>query len=478
MLLKYFYDPKIAHASYLVGCQATGEAIIIDPGRDIEPYLHEAEANDMRIVAAAETHIHADFVSGSRELAECTGARLYLSDEGDENWKYQFLDSVAHQLVKDGDSFMVGKVKLAVMHTPGHTPEHISFILTDGGGGADKPMGIFTGDFIFVGSIGRPDLLEKAAGIGGTAVTGARQMFHSVQRFKALPDYLQVWPAHGAGSACGKGLGAIPSTTVGYEKLFNPALAYDDEESFIEYLLADQPEPPTYFAVMKRVNKEGPAVLHQMPRPEHLPAARLPQLIESGALVIDTRSAGSFAGRHIRGTINIPADQLSAWAGWYADYKNPIYLIIDSKNVPEAVRDLIYIGIDQVKGYFETAAIETLAETGQRVQSYQVVTPDMIADRILKGEVTVVDVRSQTEWDEGHIPGARHMMLGYLLDRADEIVNGVPLVVQCQTGARSAIGASILQAKGAREVINLQGGLRDWAAAGFPIEQPVGQAAG
>lgn len=471
MFLKYFYDQKIAHASYLVGCQKTGEAIVIDPARDIEPYIHEAEANDMRIVAAAETHIHADFVSGARELAERTGARLYLSDEGDKDWKYLYLDGYDHQLVYDGSTFAVGNVKFEVMHSPGHTPEHISFILTDIGGGANKPMGIFTGDFVFVGSIGRPDLLEKAAGIAGTSETGARQMFQSIQRFKQLPEYLQVWPAHGAGSACGKGLGAIPSTTVGYEKMFNPALAHEDEREFVNYLLADQPEPPRYFAVMKRVNKEGPAVLHRMPQPEHLPAGRIPALLESGALIIDTRHAGSFAGRHIPGTINIPADLLNTWAGWFVDYNQSIYLIADSEDVAEAVRDLVYIGIDKVAGYFETAAIETLAEAGVAPQSYEVATAAKLSDKMLNGEVAVVDVRNLTEWNEGHIPGAKHLMLGYLLERADEVVNGLPIVVQCRTGSRSAIGASILQAMGAKEVINLQGGIRDWATAGLPVEK-------
>ncbi|MDT8307099.1 MAG: MBL fold metallo-hydrolase, partial [Anaerolineae bacterium] len=198
MLLKYFYDEKLAHASYMVGCQMTGEAIVVDPGRDIEPYLRAADDNDMQVVGVAETHIHADFVSGGRELAERTGATLYVSDEGDENWKYQFVDGYAHRLLKDGDRFGVGNVEFEVLHTPGHTPEHISFVLTDRGGGAGEPMGVFTGDFVFVGAIGRPDLLEKAAGIADTAVAGAQQMFRSVQRFKELPDYLQVWPAHGA----------------------------------------------------------------------------------------------------------------------------------------------------------------------------------------------------------------------------------------------------------------------------------------
>ena len=268
MLLRYFYDDKLAHASYMIGCQATGEAVIVDPNRDVDMYLQAAESNSMRIVGALETHIHADFVSGSRELAERTDAALYVSDEGDENWKYLFLDGYKHQLLKDGDEFFVGNIKLTVMHTPGHTPEHISFLLTDTAK-TDEPVGIFTGDFVFVGDIGRPDLLEEAAGMIGTADVGARQMFRSVKRFAALPDYLQVWPAHGAGSACGKALGAVPSTTVGYEKRFSWAFQIDDEEAFVDALLAGQPEAPKYFAEMKKVNKVGPTVLHGMPTPEN-----------------------------------------------------------------------------------------------------------------------------------------------------------------------------------------------------------------
>ena len=236
MLLKYFYDKSLAHASYMVGCQRTGEAIVIDPSRSVGQYLEAAASEGLRITGSAETHIHADFVSGSRELADRAGATLYLSDEGPADWKYQFADKHASQLLKDGDVVKVGKIKLEVMHTPGHTPEHISFVLTDEGGGANVPMGIFTGDFVFVGSIGRPDLLETATGVAGSAEKGARQLYHSIARLKNIPDHLQVWPAHGAGSACGKGLGAIPSSTVGYEKLFNPSLQYHDEQEFVDYM--------------------------------------------------------------------------------------------------------------------------------------------------------------------------------------------------------------------------------------------------
>jgi hydroxyacylglutathione hydrolase len=468
MLVKYFYDEDLAHASYLVGCQASGEAIVVDPNRDVDMYLRAAEANNMRIVGAAETHIHADYVSGSRELAERVGATLYLSDEGDENWKYQFADQYDSVLLKDGDTFGVGNIKFEVMHTPGHTPEHISFLLTDGAK-TDKPVGIFTGDFVFVGDIGRPDLLEEAAGMMGTADAGARQMYKSLQRFAALPDYVQVWPAHGAGSACGKALGAVPSTTVGYETNFGWAFQFDDEESFVNALLEGQPEAPKYFAEMKKVNKVGPRVLNGQPNPTQMQADRLPQLVEADAVVVDTRSAERFAAGHVAGTLNIPLDLLGGWAGWLLEYDRPFYLIVEPNALGAAIHALTYIGLDDVAGYFDPAALDVLAEHGVELQAYDMATPDELADDIDRGDVMLVDVRGKGEWEEGHIPGAQHYMLGYLLDTADEIINGKPIVVQCQTGVRAAIGASILQAKGARQVINMTGGYNAWKTAGRTI---------
>lgn len=470
MFLRYLYNQKLAHASYLVGCQATGEAIVVDPGRDIEPYLQEVEAQGMQIVAVTETHIHADLLSGARELAERTGARLYLSDEGDENWKYQYLAGYDYVLLKDGDIFKIGNIQFEVMHTPGHTPEHISFLMTDTAG-ADKPIGIFTGDFVFVGDVGRPDLLEKAANIAGTAEIGARQMFHSLQRFKELPDYLQVWPAHGAGSACGKALGAIPSSTVGYEKLFNIALSFNDEDQFVKALIEGQPEPPRYFAMMKQLNKIGPRVLHGLPQPEHLPFNRLKALLAAGATVVDTRSAAAFAVSHIPGTINIPYNNAFVnWAGWLLDYDTSFYLIADWHLINNIVGDLTYIGLDNIAGYFELSALDTWAQAGLGLQSYEVKTPAQVAQQILRNEITVVDVRNAEEWNGGHLPQAKHIMLGYLPARTAEIPIEKPVIVQCQTGARSAIGASILQARGIANVINLMGGIRDWRIAGLPVE--------
>src|SRR6056297_528378 len=463
MLLKYFYDQKLAHASYMVGCQRTKEAVVVDPGRDIEQYLAMAEREGVTVTAVAETHIHADYVSGARELADRVGAKLYVSDEGPAEWKYLYLDAYDHQLVRDGDHFMIGNIKFDVMHTPGHTPESISFVVTDQGGGATEPMGIFTGDFVFVGSIGRPDLLEEAAGLMGTALPGARDLFKSAEKFKSMPDYLQVWPAHGAGSACGKGLGAIPSSTVGYENLFNPALQFQDEEDFVRYILADQPEAPTYFAVMKRVNKEGPAIVGRL-EPAVLEAVdRLPDAIANGT-VIDLAPASQFAQSHVPQTINIPLGMLAAWAGWLVDYDRPVHLIGNEDQISEATRVLRKIGIDNIGGHFN---VDADARAGLTTESYSAATPKELKPKIESGQVHLVDVRSDAEWNEGHIAQAEHRFLGTLLEDIGSLPEDKPIVTQCRSGARAAIAASLVQAAG-KTPINLDGGYTAWTEARFP----------
>ncbi len=464
MMLKYFYDQSLAHASYMVGCQRAKVAMVVDPGRDIDQYLEMADREGLKLVAVAETHIHADYVSGARELADRVGAKLYLSDEGPADWKYLFAEQYDHQLVRDGDAFMIGNIKFDVLHTPGHTPESLSFVLTDQGGGADEPMGIFTGDFVFVGSIGRPDLLEEAAGLANTADPGARDLYRSTERFKQLPDYLQIWPAHGAGSACGKGLGAIPSSTVGYERRFNPALQFTSEEEFVSYILSDQPEAPKYFAVMKRVNKEGPDIMGKNGLPASQPVSDISSALDS-ATVIDLSTSSQFATRHVPQTINIPLSMLAGWAGWVVDYSKPAYLIADPNQVPEATRVLRKIGIDNVAGYFDASELH---QQGLATESYETGQPAELASRIASSEVQLVDVRSDNEWNSGHIPEAEHRFLGRLLDNLSTIDRDTPIVTQCQSGVRSAIAASILQAAG-RKVINLTGGFAAWQNAGLPV---------
>lgn len=464
MLLKYFYDKSLAHASYMVGCQRSGEAIVIDPSRSVEQYIDAAAAEGLKIVASTETHIHADFVSGSRELADRVGAKLYLSDEGTADWKYQYAGPYPHQLLKDGDAFYVGKVKLTVMHTPGHTPESISFVLTDEGGGANAPMGIFTGDFVFVGSIGRPDLLETAAGVVGSAESGARQLYHSMRKFRELPDHLQVWPAHGAGSACGKGLGAIPSTTVGYEKLFNPALQYDNEQQFVDYILADQPETPFYFAVMKRVNKLGPELIRNLPQVTALRPGELANVAKQG-LVIDTSPSSEFGKAHVPGTINVPSGSLVQWAGFFVDYTQPVHLLTHSNLLAENLKGLRSIGIDNVGGYFEATAV---SEANLRTESYPNSTPSELRPQIESGAVTLLDVRAATEFQQGHIAQAEHHFLGKLLREMKSINKTKPIVAQCLGGGRSAIATSVLQRAGYK-VTNMAGGYNAWLAAGLPV---------
>lgn len=466
MLLKYFYDKSLAHASYMVGCQRAKVAVVIDPGRDVEQYVQAAKQEGMKLIAVAETHIHADYVSGARELAAQLGAKLYVSDEGPEEWKYQFLNDYDHQLVTEGDSFTIGNIQFEVLHTPGHTPESISFMLTDKGGNADKPMGIFTGDFVFVGSIGRPDLLEEAAGLTNTAEPGARDLFRSAERFKKLPDYLQIWPAHGAGSACGKGLGAVPSSTVGYEKLFNPALQISDEDEFIKYILADQPEAPKYFAVMKRVNKEGPEVLGNKGLPQPQPIEYLRGVLGE-ATVIDLSPSTEFAESHVPGTINIPAGMLAGWAGWVVDYSKPVYLIAEPGKLAEATRVLRKIGLDDVRGFFDASEVRKDKVTSE---SYESASPTELMPRIESGEVSLIDVRSDEEWNRGRIAGAEHRFLGRLVDTAESINREKTLVMQCQSGGRSAIAASLLQAAG-HNVINMTGGYGAWTKAGLPVDQ-------
>lgn len=471
MFLKYFYDEKLAQASYMVGCQATGDAIVIDPARDIKPYVEAAAKEGLRIIAATETHIHADFVSGARELAVSQGSKLYLSGEGGDKWRQRYTEGLEHEWVHDGDRFKVGNIAFEVVHTPGHTPESISFLVSDCGGGIDREaMGIFSGDFVFVGDIGRPDLLEKAVGVRGSSDQAARQMFHAVQRFKELPDHLQLWPGHGAGSACGKALGAIPSSTVGYEKRFNWAMSQTDEDTFVGLLLEGQPEPPRYFAQMKRLNVDGPELIGHLPKGSPTEQGELRKLLNDGAQVLDTRPAAIFRTAHLPGTINIAYNKsFITWAGWLVDYDRPLYLIADASQQENILRDLRSIGLDNVAGI---APLEVVAEsTVGSLQSYEEVSPVEAQVLVASGAAVLVDVRNDAEWSEGYIEGAQHVMLGKLIERLASVPKGKPVVVQCQSGARSSIAASILQKHGIDQVLNLAGGFGRWTLEGLPVKK-------
>ncbi len=475
MFLRMVYDDKLAEAAYLIGCQRTGEAIVIDPERDVDRYEKIAAANGLRIVAVAETHIHADFISGGRELAE-KGAKVYVSDEGDAVWKYQWLDKKMggggynYRLLRDGDTFMVGNIEFKAVHTPGHTPEHLCFMVTDRGGGADKPMGVATGDFVFVGDLGRPDLLESAAGFAGKADPSAHRLYQTVRKFMAWPDYLQVWPAHGAGSACGKALGAVPQSTVGYEKMFNASvLAAKTEQGFVDFILDAQPEPTLYFARMKRDNKMGPRVLGGVPTPRELSVDDLKKVVEKKAMVIDTRSWAAFKQGHLPGALHLPLNNtFTTDAGSLIDEHDVIHLIIEPSRVDEAVRDLIRVGLDKFCGWYDASKLDQfVAAGGTLVPTAEITVSDA---RVLLDTTKpfVLDVRRKTEFAEGHIAGATNIAHTRLLSRLAEVPKDRPILVNCRSGARSARACSLLQRHG-YEVTNLAGGMLAWEAAGVPV---------
>jgi hydroxyacylglutathione hydrolase len=446
MYLKRFYDDNLAHASYLVGCQASGEAIVIDPSREVSQYLEEAKSQGLTINAVTETHVHADYLSGSRQLAHETNARMYLSKEGGKDWQYQFAGE-RDVLVGDGYLIKIGNLTLEVMHTPGHTPEHISFILTDHPA-SDKPIGAFTGDFVFVGDVGRPDLLEKAAGIKDTMKKGAAELYESLQRFKVLPDHLQIWPAHGAGSACGKALGAVPSSVLGYEKIVNWAFRCKTKEEFVQQILDGQPEPPKYFAEMKRLNKVGPPLL-PTELPTHLDATKL-QDVQTRSTLIDLRGVDAFVKSHPRRALFLPADKsLVTWAGWLLSYQEDLHLLVNEKAAAvKATRALRSIGLDRVKGYFLD---DDLQKTPIAMQSSQRIE----ASQVNEESQNILDVRSQKEWDEGHLKNAQHIHLGYLQDHFDEVPENP--VLHCRSGLRSLIASSLLQRAG-KQPVDILGG--------------------
>jgi hydroxyacylglutathione hydrolase len=429
--------------------------LIVDPERDVDRYLELAEGEGLRLVAVTETHIHADFLSGARELAaRVPGMRVYLSAEGGDGWRYEWpdKDGVDVTWLHDGTTFAIGNIEVRAWHTPGHTPEHLSFVVTDRGGGAADPMGVLTGDFVFVGDLGRPDLLESAAGVAGAMEPSARRLYASTRRFLDLPDFLQVWPGHGAGSACGKALGAVPSTTVGYERRASPAIAAvgRGEQPFVDYILADQPEPPVYFATMKRLNKEGPPILGALPQPRRLSGADLAALADDPHVqVVDTREdRASFMAAHYPRAFYAPLNRtFPTVVGSLVDPARPIVLLVGEAELDEAIRALARIGFDQVTGWAPVPTAEDLQAWGVAPESIDRIDSDELERRRHAGPVSVLDVRGAAEFRGGHLPEAVNIAHTRLRPKADAVPAG-PVYVHCRTGARAAAAAAFLAHRG------------------------------
>ncbi len=458
MLVRRFYDDRLAQASYLIGCQRTGEAIVLDPARDVSPYLEAARQEGVRITRVSETHIHADFVSGARELAAQSGAQLLLSAEGGRDWQYGYAVESGATLLHDNDRIVMGGVRLDVWHTPGHTPEHLAFIITDTAR-SDEPVAMVSGDFIFVGDVGRPDLLERAASVVGTMEAGARDLFRSLGRTVSLPDHLQLWPGHGAGSACGKALGAMPTSTLGYERRTNWAFGVSDETAFVAAVLDGQPTPPRYFGMMKRINRAGAPLLGERAAPATLPVDALAEALRD-SVAVDLRPAIAYAERHIAGTINLPLIKaFTTWAGWLIPYDRDITLIAtDPAAASEAQRALASIGLDRVRGAFGEEVLRGATATITRGDINDAVAMHGAGRRL-------IDLRERNEWNAGHLPGAEHHPLGTIEESLVALDRAAPLAIHCQGGIRSAIGASVLERMGFRDVIDLTAGYGGWRSA-------------
>jgi hydroxyacylglutathione hydrolase len=461
MIFRRLYHDRLAQASYLIACEATRQAFVVDPVRDLEPYLMAAASEDVRIAFVAETHIHADFLSGAEALAEASGAELLLSVEGGDDAAHARVQRTGARPLHDGDTIDVGRIALGVRHTPGHTPEHVMFVVTDRAT-SSLPVGALTGDFLFAGDVGRPDLLERAVGVQGSMRRSARQLFRSLQSMRALPEYLQVWPGHGAGSACGKSLGAVPQSTLGYELHSNWAFLERDEDAFVEQALRDQPDPPAYFARMKVANAHG---VPPMPAIAPLDEAALLAAVRGGARVVDMRASGDFLRGHLRGSVSVPLSRTFLhWVGSLIDPGRDVVLVAEAPArhaAREAMHDLALIGFDRVLGAIEPSAFASLAPHG--LESVPIISGAELAAR--SDGRTILDVRNDSEWEAGHIPGAIHVPLSRLPAHVSELRNAGPLAIHCQGGARSAIAVSVLRAEGIDDVTDVEGGYPAWLRA-------------
>jgi len=464
MLFERIEDSGLSQYSYVVACERSGEAVVVDPRRDVDAYLELAAERNLEVAHVVETHIHADYASGARELAERTGAALWTSayDKG-ETYEVAF----PHQDLRENQTIEVGNVRLEPLHTPGHTPEHLSFLVYDGSRSREVPEILLSGDFLFVGSLGRPDLLGEEA-----KAELARKQFTSVrEKLAGLPDGMEVHPAHGAGSMCGAGMSGRPFSTLGFERIANPYLDPRlTEQAFVDKLLSSSPPFPPYYRRMKKLNSAGPTALAGLPGLVAIPPAEFRGLAGGGHVVIDLRDPLAFGGGHVPGAFGIGvAGSLSTWAAWVVPYDAPILLVAGSPaDVEPAVRALVRVGLDDVRGYLD-GGIDAWGKAGFPIDTIEQIDVRELHRGLAAGEApAVLDVRSDGEWDAGHIEGAVHIMGGFLEERLDEVPRSDRVAVVCGAGYRSTVAASVLRRCGLNHVGNVTGGMTAWRVAGLP----------
>lgn len=460
MFVQQFFTPGLAHSSYLLG--GSGVCAIIDPRRDVEIYIAAAKAMNLRITHILETHLHADFISGHMDLAESTGAKIYAPKAG--NCKFQ------HVALSEGDSFQVEDMKLSVLDTAGHTPEHISYVVSDLGRGPE-PVGVFCGDTLFVGDVGRPDLFP------GKARELASKLFDNLHnKLMKLPDFCEVYPAHGAGSLCGRAMGAKRSSTIGYERKYNSALQIRDKEEFIASLTTNMPGAPDHFARCSATNGAGPALVRTLPTPAPLaPAAFAERARAANVLVVDTRHYEAFGGQHVPGAWHIDlGGNFATFAGWVLPVGSEILLVADNGDAAqEAAVWLRRVGLDNVTGHLDGGMFAWAIAGLPTDHVPQICAQELHELTCSKGKIMLVDVRSPKEFEAFHIEGAVSIPAPELRKRHVELDKGVPLAVICSTGHRSSLAASTLQRNGFKNVSNVAGGMTGYGAAGFGKECPL-----
>lgn len=457
MFFKQFYLGCLAQASYMIG--DGGEAAVVDPRRDVETYLDEAAERGLTIRHVLETHLHADFVSGHRELAERTGAAIYFGARAGARFP--------HVAVKDGDEIRMGDVVLRFLETPGHTPESVSILVFDRAA-SPEPQSVLTGDTLFIGDVGRPDLL----GARMSAADLAGMLYDSLHgKLLALPDHVAVWPGHGAGSLCGRNISKETSSTIGQQRRFNYALQPMSKEEFVRVVTADLPEAPGYFGRDVEANRGGAPSLGEIREAPPLSPREFEARRAAGALVLDVRPAAAFGAAHLPGSVQIGlSGQFASWAGTVLPAGTALLLVTeDDAQVAEARTRLARVGIETVAGFLE-GGIAAWEAAGFPLARTEQVAVDELAARQTEGSAgQVVDVRRDGEWKSGHVAAARHVPLADLAARAGSLDRERPVHVLCAGGYRSAIAASLLERMGFARVTNVVGGMSAWEAAGFPV---------
>ena len=462
MILKQFYLNCLAHASYIVGDEKAGLAAVVDPQRDIDQYLAFARENALRITHVFLTHLHADFLAGHLELRDRTGATICLG--GEATAEYPFVG------MRDDDAIDLGRVRVKALETPGHTPESISLLVFDLDRSDSKPYAVLTGDTLFVGDVGRPDL---RGALGWSASSLGNLLYDSLRtKLMALPDDSLVYPAHGAGSLCGKALSKETFTTIGEQRRSNYALQPMSRDAFVGLVTADQPDAPPYFTYDAVLNsKERPTLDESLAI--GLKPMRLERVLEQqreGAQILDTREPGEFAAAHLIGSLNIGlGGQYATWAGTMLDPHRPIVIIAEPGREQESAMRLGRIGFDRVVGYLQDG-LRSLESRPQLTASTERLSPALGAERLLSDEPPqVLDVRAPREYEAKHIDGSLNIPLNHLAERVRELSAARPLLVHCAGGYRSSIAASLLRQLGFGGVSELAGGIAAWEAAGLPL---------